>query len=65
MLITHTRSFCAVNVDGYKGASDTFIDSNVQLAISAARKLIARSGGKVHVVLPDEGELKRSSRQEA
>jgi len=52
--------FPAVNIDGYKGASDLYIDSNLQLAISAARKLHERDGKKVHVVLSDAGELKRS-----
>lgn len=52
----------AVNVDGYKGASDLFIDSNLQLAITAAIKLSARDGKKVHVVVPDAGELQRSSK---
>lgn len=39
--------FPSVNVDGYKGASDSFIDANIQLAISAARKIAARDGMKV------------------
>lgn len=49
------------NVDGYKGSSDTFIDSNIQFAIAAARYL-NEAGRKVHIVVPDEGELARSER---
>lgn len=29
------------NTDGYKGASDLFIDSNCQLALAAAKQLAA------------------------
>ncbi|CAG9462028.1 unnamed protein product [Pedinophyceae sp. YPF-701] len=49
------------NVDGYKGASDVFIDSNVTLALAAARYL-GEQGLKCHLVVPDEGELARSER---
>lgn len=47
-----------ISIEGYKGASDTFIDANVQLALSAAR-LLAGAGRKVHVVMPDQGEYDR------
>jgi len=47
------------SIDAYKGASDVFIDANVQLAISAAKQ-IAAAGKKVHVVTPDLGEYSRS-----
>jgi len=46
-------------IDGYKGASDLFIDSNAQLSLAAARK-IAETGKKVHVVMPDQGEYDRT-----
>ncbi|EFJ52145.1 hypothetical protein VOLCADRAFT_103166 [Volvox carteri f. nagariensis] len=49
------------NVDGYKGSSDLFIDSNTQLALAGARRLAAR-GRKVHIVLPDGGEYARTCR---
>ncbi|CAL8467622.1 g7160 [Coccomyxa elongata] len=48
------------NIDGYKGASDWFIDSNIQLAIAASRILVKESGKKVHIVVPDGGEYNRS-----
>lgn len=48
-----------VKLDGYKGSSDVFIDSNVQLALAAAKRLAAR-GRKVHIVLPDGGEYDRT-----
>ncbi|KAI8470773.1 MAG: hypothetical protein J3K34DRAFT_419381 [Monoraphidium minutum] len=47
------------NVDAYKGSSDLFIDSNVQLALAAAKKMAA-AGKRVHVLLPDLGEYARS-----
>ncbi|PNH12421.1 hypothetical protein TSOC_000679 [Tetrabaena socialis] len=49
------------NVDGYKGSSDLFIDSNTQLSLAAAKRLAAR-GRKVHIVLPDGGEYARTCR---
>eukprot|EP01023_Acetabularia_acetabulum_P038504 TRINITY_DN3692_c0_g1_i4.p2 TRINITY_DN3692_c0_g1~~TRINITY_DN3692_c0_g1_i4.p2 ORF type:complete len:371 (-),score=75.62 TRINITY_DN3692_c0_g1_i4:36-1094(-) len=51
--------FPPLNVDGYKGASDAFIDSNVELALSGATKL-AEDGKKVRLLLPDESEYNRS-----
>ncbi|KAJ9508403.1 hypothetical protein QJQ45_011925 [Haematococcus lacustris] len=48
-----------VRLDGYKGASDVFIDANVQLALAGARKLAA-AGRRVHVVMPDQGEYDRT-----
>ncbi|MEW5301987.1 MAG: hypothetical protein WDW36_004805 [Sanguina aurantia] len=48
-----------VALDGYKGASDVFIDSNVQLALAAAKRLAA-GGRRVHVVAPDQGEYDRT-----
>jgi len=62
-------------LDAYKGSSDLFIDSNVQLAMSAAKMLAgvaplpagspassaAPAGGRrVHIVVPDLGEYGRS-----
>ncbi|KAG2499857.1 hypothetical protein HYH03_002148 [Edaphochlamys debaryana] len=47
------------SIDGYKGASDMYIDSNTQLALAGARKLAAK-GRKVHLVLPDGGEFNRT-----
>ncbi|GLC38956.1 hypothetical protein PLESTB_000465400 [Pleodorina starrii] len=49
------------NVDGYKGSSDLFIDSNTQLALAGAKRMAAR-GRKVHIVLPDAGEYARTCR---
>lgn len=49
----------SVGVDSYKGASDMYIDTNVQLAIAAARQ-IRKSGRTVHIVVPDATEFKRS-----
>ncbi|PSC74905.1 LOW PSII ACCUMULATION chloroplastic [Micractinium conductrix] len=48
------------NVDGYKGASDLYIDANIQLALAAARQLAERTGKRVHMLLPDEIEFKRA-----
>ncbi|KAG1661843.1 hypothetical protein FOA52_011610 [Chlamydomonas sp. UWO 241] len=48
-----------VKVDGYKGSSDLFIDSNAQLALAAAKSLAAK-GKRVHVVMPDHGEYVRT-----
>ncbi len=48
------------NVDGYKGSSDLYIDSNIQLAISAGRKIYSTTAMKVHILLPDEAEYKRA-----
>lgn len=50
------------NVDGYKGSSDLYIDSNIQLAISAGRKIYSTTAMKVHILLPDEAEYKRAYR---
>ncbi|KIY95122.1 hypothetical protein MNEG_12840 [Monoraphidium neglectum] len=47
------------NIDAYKGSSDLFIDSNVQLALAAAKK-VAAAGKRVHVLVPDLGEYGRS-----
>ncbi|GLI69007.1 hypothetical protein VaNZ11_013545 [Volvox africanus] len=49
------------NVDGYKGSSDLFIDSNTQLALAGAKRVATR-GRKVHIVLPDGGEYARTCR---
>jgi len=48
------------NVDGYKGSSDLYIDSNIQLAISAGRKIYSTTAMKVHILLPDDAEYKRA-----
>lgn len=48
-----------LRVDGYKGASDLFIDSNAQLAIAAAKSLTS-TGKKVHLVVPDTAEYIRT-----
>lgn len=44
----------------YKGSSDAFIDAAVQLALAGARKISADTGKKVHILVPDETEYKRS-----
>ncbi|GAX79735.1 hypothetical protein CEUSTIGMA_g7176.t1 [Chlamydomonas eustigma] len=48
-----------LKIEGYKSNSDLFIDSNVQLALAAA-KLLAASGKRTHVVMPDNGEYIRT-----
>ncbi|KAK9909885.1 hypothetical protein WJX75_008958 [Coccomyxa subellipsoidea] len=48
------------SIDGYKGASDWFIDSNIQLAMAASRILVKESGKRVHILVPDGGEYNRS-----
>lgn len=48
-----------LRVEGYKGSSDLFIDSNAQLAIAAAKRL-AIAGMRTHVVMPDNGEYIRT-----
>ncbi|PRW60675.1 LOW PSII ACCUMULATION chloroplastic [Chlorella sorokiniana] len=48
------------NVDGYKGASDLYIDANIQLAIAAGKQLSEVTGKRVHLLLPDEVEYKRA-----
>lgn len=48
------------NTAAYKGSSDLFIDSNVQLALAAAKVLAANGQRRVHVVVPDLGEYARS-----
>ncbi|KAI3429268.1 hypothetical protein D9Q98_005365 [Chlorella vulgaris] len=48
------------NVDGYKGASDLYIDANIQLALAASRKLAEVTGKRVHLLLPDETEYLRA-----
>jgi hypothetical protein len=63
-------------LDAYKGSSDLFIDSNVQLALTAAKMLAGLTplpagapassaapspdGRRVHIVVPDLGEYARS-----
>ena len=46
----------------YKGASDAYIDANVQLALATARDVHAASGQRVVVLLPDQPEYERSSK---
>ncbi|KAF5835624.1 hypothetical protein DUNSADRAFT_7126 [Dunaliella salina] len=50
-----------LSLTGYKGASDLFIDANVQLSLAGARRL-AEAGRKVHLVMPDQGEYDRTYR---
>jgi hypothetical protein len=45
---------------GYKGASDLYIDSNIQLALAAARQIAIDTGKSVHILLPDETEYRRA-----
>ncbi|KAJ9510543.1 hypothetical protein QJQ45_016020 [Haematococcus lacustris] len=60
-VLQHPSTPCvlATHSAGYKGASDVFIDANVQLALAGARKLAA-AGRRVHVVMPDQGEYDRT-----
>lgn len=48
--------------DSYKGASDMYIDTNVQLAIATARKLRDIGGLRVHILVPDQTEFGRSNK---
>eukprot|EP00191_Tetraselmis_sp_GSL018_P000570 CAMPEP_0177597688 /NCGR_PEP_ID=MMETSP0419_2-20121207/11862_1 /TAXON_ID=582737 /ORGANISM="Tetraselmis sp., Strain GSL018" /LENGTH=317 /DNA_ID=CAMNT_0019089909 /DNA_START=328 /DNA_END=1281 /DNA_ORIENTATION=- len=48
-------------VDGYKGASDMFIDANIQLALKGAQLLTEGGTKRVHVLLPDDVEYERAS----
>ncbi|KAK9809712.1 hypothetical protein WJX73_008906 [Symbiochloris irregularis] len=43
-------------------SSDEYIDTNVQLAISAAKKLRDAGWKRIHVIVPDKGEFNRSYR---
>ncbi|KAK9816523.1 hypothetical protein WJX72_001521 [[Myrmecia] bisecta] len=46
--------------DGYKNASDSYVDANVQFALSFARQMSERKGKKVHILVPDQNEYRRS-----
>lgn len=46
--------------DSYSGASDDYVDANVQQAIAAGRWLRETKGWKSHIVVPDNEELNRS-----
>jgi len=50
----------SVGVDSYKGASDMYIDTNVQLAIATAQQILKYSGLNAHIVVPDATEYNRS-----
>ena len=45
---------------GYKGSSDLYIDSNIQLALAAARQITTDTGKRVHILLPDDIEYRRA-----
>ena len=49
-------------VSGYKGASDEFIDANIQLALALARKLHELKGVTSRLVFPDKPERRKASR---
>lgn len=55
------RQLCTAPGSGYKGASDLYIDANIQLSIAAARQLYEGTGKRVHVLLPDETEYSRAA----
>ena len=50
------------SVSSYKGASDGYIDANIQLAIQVGRRLSGASAARrnVHIVVPDRPELDRA-----
>ena len=50
------------SVSGYKGASDEFIDANIQLALALARKIHDFRGITSRLVFPDKPERRRASR---
>lgn len=52
--------FPTLSGDSYKVGSDDYIDANIQLAISAATEMIEKKGIKVHLIVPDKGEYRRS-----
>ena len=37
-----------------------YIDSNIQLALAAARQLSTDTGKRIHILLPDEVEFRRA-----
>ncbi|KAK9841103.1 hypothetical protein WJX84_001350 [Apatococcus fuscideae] len=47
-------------VNSYKGSSDSYIDANIQLAITAGKELALKDKKRVHILVPDKGEFKRS-----
>ena len=57
-VLNKRRTSCAA----YKTSSDVYIDSNTQFAIEAGRKIYRQTGKRAVVVLPDGGELDRSSK---
>jgi hypothetical protein len=59
LTLPHIAPFRA-RATGYKGSSDLYIDANIQLAVSAGRKLYEATGKRVHVCLPDETEYLRA-----
>lgn len=48
--------------DGYKGSSDLYIDTNTQLALAGGKKVAEATGKRVHIVLPDAAEYRRSAK---
>lgn len=51
------------DTSGYKDASDSFIDANIALAISAAKRLSEGTDLKICVLVPDGPELVRASKR--
>ncbi|GJN18807.1 hypothetical protein PR202_gb06009 [Eleusine coracana subsp. coracana] len=49
------------SISSYKGSSDEFIDANIQLALTVARKLKELKGTRSCIVFPDQPEKRRAS----
>ncbi|KAL2936596.1 Protein LOW PSII ACCUMULATION 3 chloroplastic [Bienertia sinuspersici] len=49
------------NISSYKGSSDEFIDANIQLALTVARKLQENMQFRTRIVFPDKPEMRRAS----
>lgn len=49
------------NISSYKGSSDEFIDANIQLALTVARKLQEKMQLRTCIVFPDKPEKRRAS----
>uniref|UniRef100_A0A7C8Z9Y4 DUF1995 domain-containing protein n=1 Tax=Opuntia streptacantha TaxID=393608 RepID=A0A7C8Z9Y4_OPUST len=49
------------NISSYKGSSDEFIDANIQLALTVARKLQEKMQLRTRIVFPDKPEKRRAS----
>ncbi|KMT01041.1 hypothetical protein BVRB_9g223010 [Beta vulgaris subsp. vulgaris] len=49
------------DISSYKGSSDDFIDANIQLALTVARKLQQKMPLKARIVFPDKPDKRRAT----